>query len=130
MKLHRRKNQMLIGNISPELTEHFQALIRRRISTVLQMMYMHPDELVDLPSGEKYICSVCDVERKRCEVDPEYRCEVARKLETEFKELELALTRLRDEKYGFCERCSNFIGKAALEKMPTRTFCESCGGPG
>lgn len=95
---------------------------------VLQMMYMRPDELVDLESGEKYICSVCDLEYKRCESEPEYRCEVARKLETEFKELELALGRLRNENYGFCERCFKFIGKAELEKMLTRTVCDSCAG--
>jgi len=110
------------------LKNHFETLVANRISVVLQMMYMHPGELVDLESGEEYICSVCDREYKRCEVEPDYRCEVARKLETEFKELELALGRLRNDNYGFCERCYKFIGKAELEKMLTRTVCDSCAG--
>ncbi len=68
------------------------------------------------------------MEHKRCEVNLEYRCETARKLETEFKELELALARLHDDKYGFCESCFEFIGETELEKMPTRTVCDACGG--
>lgn len=108
------------------MTEHFTNLVRNRISVVLQMMYNNPSELVDLESGEEYICSVCDLEHKRCEADPNYRCEVARKRETEFKELELALDRLRKGSYGYCEQCTNFIGKKELEKSLTRTFCDEC----
>ncbi len=128
MKAHRKKTATLNGKISSRLKDHFETLLRRRISVVLQMMYMHPDELVDIESGEKYICSVCDFESKRCEVEPDYRCETARKLETEFKELEVALTRLRNDNYGFCERCYKFIGKPELEEMLTRTVCDSCAG--
>ena len=112
--------------ISRKTKEHFVSLITEKIGTLLQMMYAHPDELVDIESGEKYICSVCDMEHKRCEEEPDYRCEVARKRETEFKELELALDRIRKETFGYCERCSNFIGMAVLEKNPTRTFCDGC----
>lgn len=112
--------------VDREMTEHFGGLIRNRISIVLQMMYMKPDQLVDLESGEEYICSVCDLEHKRCEVDPAYRCELARKMETEFKELELALQRLKSGTYGYCEHCSAFIGRKELEKTLTRTFCDAC----
>lgn len=93
---------------------------------LLQMMYLHPEELVDLESGEKYICSICDMEYKRCLEEPDYRCEVALKRETEFKELELALNRLRINSFGFCANCSNFIGVEILEKNPTRTVCDEC----
>jgi len=116
--------------ISSRMKKHFETLVGNRISVVLQMMYMRPDELVDLESGEEYVCSVCDLEHKRCEAEPDYRCEIARKLETEFKELEFALGRLRNENYGFCERCYKFIGKTELDKMPTRTVCDSCAGLG
>ncbi len=103
-----------------------ESIIRKKIGNMLQMMYAHPDELIDLESGEKYICTICDLEYKRCEVEPDYRCEIARKRETEFKELELALDRLKKGTYGFCESCSNFIGQEELEKIPTRTFCNDC----
>ncbi len=114
--------------VDRKMTGHFETLLRNRISLVLQMMYANPGELVDLASGEEYICSVCDLEYKRCESEPEYRCEIARKRETEFKELELALDRLKKGTYGYCENCSDFIGKGELEKSLTRTFCERCAG--
>ncbi len=112
--------------VDKEMMEHFGGLIRNRISIVLQMMYMRPDDLVDLESGEVYICSMCDLQHKRCEVEPDYRCEYARKMETEFKELELALQRLKTGTYGYCESCAAFIGKKELEKGLTRTFCDAC----
>lgn len=90
------------------------------------MMYANPAELVDLESGEEYICSVCDLEEKRCLTERDYRCEIARKMETEFKELELALNRLKKGTYGYCEQCSSFIGKKELEKSLTRTYCDAC----
>ncbi len=122
-----RKTKIKTGRADRQMTEHFNNLIRNRISVVLQMMYMKPDDLVDLESGEAYICSVCDIQHKRCEVEPDYRCELARKMETEFKELELALQRLKSGTYGYCERCSAFIGKKELEKALTRTYCDACG---
>ncbi len=112
--------------VDAKMRKRFETIITKKIGIMLQMMYMHPDELVDLDSGEKYICSVCDLEYKRCEVEPDYRCEIARKRETEFKELELALGRLRNGTFGYCENCSNFIGLKQLEKVPTRTYCETC----
>jgi hypothetical protein len=112
--------------IDESMTEHFTSMVRKRINIVLQMMYEHPNELVDLESGEAYICSVCDLEYKRCEAEPEYRCEIARKRETEFKELELAMARLKHGTYGYCERCTKFIGKRELEKTLTRTYCDDC----
>ncbi|HEY9166240.1 MAG TPA: hypothetical protein VIS48_08780 [Candidatus Kryptonia bacterium] len=112
--------------ISDKLRLHFESALKKRISRVLELMYANPSELVDLESGEKYICSVCDMENKRCEREPDYRCEIARKCETEFKELELAVDRLHSGSFGFCMRCSAFIGIEELEKEPTRVFCESC----
>lgn len=112
--------------INPKMKQHFVSLITEKVSTLLQMMYQHPDELVDLESGEEYICSVCDMEHKRCEEEPDYRCEVARKRETELKELELALDRIKKGTFGFCSSCAKFIGVEILEKNPTRIFCDEC----
>ncbi len=115
-----------MARISAKMKKHFASLITEKISVLLQMMYLHPQELVDLESGEKYICSVCDMDYKRCQAEPDYRCEIARKRETEFKELELALGRLKKDSFGFCASCSNFIGVEILEKNPTQTFCDEC----
>jgi len=122
------KTAAISATINPRLKAHFTTLVKRRIGVLLQMMYMKPEELADLESGEEYICSVCDFDHKRCESEPEYRCETARKLQTELKELELSMDRIRSGNYGFCERCYGFIGKAALEQKLTKTVCDTCAG--
>jgi len=114
--------------VSPRVKAHFESLISKRISGILQLMYQRPDELVDIESGEKYICELCDIEHKRCDVEPDYRCELARKHETELKELELALSRLKNNTFGYCEKCSGYIGASELEKVPTATVCKACAG--
>ena len=80
------------SEVNGELKTQFESIIRTRISSVLEIMYDRPDELVDLESGEKYICSTCDLEYKRCAVEPDYRCEMARKHETELKDWAAAVS--------------------------------------
>jgi len=111
---------------SEKAKRHFEVLLKQRMDHLLQLMYASPSELMDLESGEEFICSLCDMDFKRCEVEPDYRCEKARKAETEFKEAELALTRLEKGTYGFCINCLAFIGNDELEKSPTRMLCDKC----
>ncbi len=125
-QLSEGNNMRTRDSIDDKAKAQFESRLRRRMGVLLQMMYQHPHELVDLESGEKYICTVCDMEFKRCEVEPDYRCEPARKEETELKEIELALRRLRNGTFGYCMSCSSFIGIKALEDSPTRTYCDGC----
>ncbi len=114
------------AEINSQLKARLESVLQRKLNSLLEVMHDRPDEVVDLESGERYICSTCDLKFKRCEAEPDYRCEMARKHETELKELELALGRLRNDTFGFCESCSNFIGLEQLEKTPTRTYCDAC----
>jgi DnaK suppressor protein len=41
-------------------------------------------------------------------------------------EVDAALSRLDEGRYGRCERCGNPIGAARLEARPTATTCISC----
>jgi RNA polymerase-binding transcription factor DksA len=41
-------------------------------------------------------------------------------------ELDAALGRLRDGRYGRCERCNQAIGDARLEALPATRLCVTC----
>lgn len=108
------------------LKDHFRKIIERRMQFLLRVMYLEPDEIMSIASGEEFICSTCEVENPRCKVEPDYRCEMAIKHETELKELELAMGRIKAGLFGICEGCGKFIGVKELERCPTRTYCEEC----
>ncbi|MGC8652977.1 MAG: TraR/DksA family transcriptional regulator [Candidatus Kryptoniota bacterium] len=112
--------------IDPELNRHFRKIIERRMEFLLRVMYLEPDAVMNIASGEAFICSTCDMENPRCKIEPGYRCEMAIKEETEMKELELAMSRIKSGLFGICEGCGKFIGIKQLEKSPTRTYCDEC----
>ena len=50
-------------------------------------------------------------------------------LETELRDVEHALGRLRDGSYGTCERCGGAIGEARLVAAPAARLChDDCAG--
>ena len=52
------------------------------------------------------------------------RLEITRQnLESRLKEVELALRKLEEGRYGLCETCGRKIQKERLEAMPTARFC-------
>jgi len=108
------------------LNKHFKKIIEKRMQFLLRIMYLEPDEIMSIASGEEFICSTCDAEHPRCKIEPGFRCEMAIKQETEMKELELAMERIKSGLFGVCEGCGNFIGIKQLEKCPTRTYCDEC----
>jgi RNA polymerase-binding transcription factor DksA len=48
---------------------------------------------------------------------------LAARLRDQLDDVELALQKLDDGKYGKCEVCGNQIGEARLEAMPATRFC-------
>jgi RNA polymerase-binding transcription factor DksA len=46
--------------------------------------------------------------------------------EHQLRELDAALERLGDDRYGRCESCGQEIGDARLEALPATRFCVSC----
>jgi hypothetical protein len=93
---------------------------------MLSTLYLHPEEMLDLQSGEKYECAICDAERKLCQKYPTFRCGVALKRDTELYELEQALGRLRKGTFGVCARCKGRIPRTILMDQPTVLLCSKC----
>lgn len=56
----------------------------------------------------------------------ENREAIKEKLVEARREVEDALTRLRDGTFGICERCGSRIEEARLKLMPTTTLCVTC----
>ena len=47
---------------------------------------------------------------------------------TRLADVEAALERLRDGRYGRCESCGNAIGEARLDALPATRLCVRCAG--
>jgi RNA polymerase-binding transcription factor DksA len=96
------------------------------MDTMLSTLYLRPDEILDIQSGERFECSVCDAERKLCQKYPTFRCAVALKRDTELNELEEALGRIKRGTFGVCVRCGGGIPKSKLMEHPTAVLCAKC----
>jgi len=106
--------------------EYFRGVILKRMDIMLSTLYLHPDEVLDIQSGERFECSVCDTERKLCQKYPTFRCGVALKRDTELYELEQALGRIKQGTFGMCVRCKSKISKTKLIEHPTALLCSRC----
>jgi RNA polymerase-binding transcription factor DksA len=51
---------------------------------------------------------------------------IAQALRDEVQEIDLALERIREKKYGICTKCGKEISKEVLQTAPESTLCESC----
>ncbi len=47
-------------------------------------------------------------------------------IENSLKEVDLALAKIRQGKYGICEKCEKKIDEKRLEALPTAKYCLSC----
>jgi DnaK suppressor protein len=56
----------------------------------------------------------------------EKRLALKKGIESQIAEIEITLARIREGKYGFCERCGLPIDPARLEVMPTASLCMKC----
>jgi RNA polymerase-binding transcription factor DksA len=75
-------------------------------------------------TGLKYDSNFADssqVTAERGETDA-----LVNELRASLKEVERALERLDEGRYGVCQRCGKPIGEARLEAMPATTLCISC----
>jgi DnaK suppressor protein len=51
---------------------------------------------------------------------------LAGSLQEQLEEVELALRKMDEGRYGICERCGNEITEARLEAIPTARYCIDC----
>jgi RNA polymerase-binding transcription factor DksA len=99
--------------------------IESRMNAVLRRLgECAPEHLTD--EAEAYICALCDMERKPCEIHAGIKCSMMIKAGTELEHLRAAGGRNRWNTYGFCLRCSNPIESAALDRDPLAELCNSC----
>jgi len=56
----------------------------------------------------------------------EKRLTMGKRISEQLAEIEHALAKIREGKYGFCERCGLPIDPARLEAMPAASLCMLC----
>jgi len=54
------------------------------------------------------------------------RLSIEENLETQLQEINLALEKTKNNKYGFCESCNKEIEEKRLEALPTARWCLEC----
>jgi len=113
------------GILSPRYDE-YEALIMSEIKRLLQHLRQSPQLILDIESGEEFVCSVCQAETKFCVLDPSYRCAAALRGDTELQELEFALRRIRQGTYGLCIHCGGLIEPERLRANPVVQLCSQC----
>ena len=51
---------------------------------------------------------------------------IERALEIKLAKVNLALEKIKEKKYGFCEKCHREIGQERLEAIPETKACQKC----
>jgi len=103
-----------------------ESLIMSRIKGVLDQLYRAPQNILDLESADRYICTVCQTETKQCLIEPGFRCADALRGESELQNLEEVLDRLRRGTYGTCVSCGEGISTSCLRSDPSTQLCGKC----
>lgn len=68
-----------------------------------------------------------DIEDAASELEEQERARaLVRELEDQLSSLDLALKKVKQGTYGFCERCGQPIDPARLEAVPETTLCLPC----
>lgn len=60
----------------------------------------------------------------------EYECklDIEHTLELKLRDIDLALQKIKEGKYGLCEKCRKKISQQRLEIAPQARFCSKCQG--
>ncbi len=79
-----------------------------------------------LDEAETYICALCDMERKPCEIHAGTKCAMMIREGTELDLLRSAHKQQLAELYGSCISCGNEIGQSILARNPLAELCGKC----
>ena len=115
--------------MDPSELEHFRKLLQEERERLLKAISVHTEELKKMTADETgdkvYSDHMADMallsrmkERKAGVLQKEWR---------ELKEIEDALTRIKQGIYGICQRCGKPIERERLEIIPYTRFCSTCG---
>ena len=107
------------------MPEHFSTqrdeLIAERDHLVTQLRHMGRAPGTSELDFDEGFADSGQVTAERGEVDA-----IAGSLSENLAEIEAALAKLEDGRYGLCEDCGNEIAVPRLEAMPSARFCISC----
>ncbi len=76
--------------------------------------------------AETYICALCDMERKPCEIHAGTKCATMIREGTELELLRQADKEQLSETYGHCIACGEQISHAILAQNPLAELCHVC----
>jgi len=82
------------------------------------------DFLID--EAETYICALCDMERKPCEIHAGTKCATMIREGTELEFLRNAEKDQLAQSYGNCFHCGNEIERSVLTRDPLAELCREC----
>jgi len=96
-----------------ELVEKIQALRAERDAIILAHNYQPPEiqDIADQASSaytKEFLLAIGDTERRL------------------LKQVDEALYKIRQEKFGLCEGCGEMIGERRLEALPFARLCIAC----
>lgn len=79
-----------------------------------------------LHEAETYICALCDMERKPCEIHAGIKCATMIREGTELELLRRAEKQQLSKSYGSCVICNNDIEQSVLALNPLAELCNTC----
>lgn len=82
-----------------------------------------------IEEAETYICALCDMERKPCEIHAGTKCALMIRSGTELDFLQKAEKQQLTESYGACISCGNYIAQTVLMRNPLAELCGDCSPP-
>jgi len=108
-------------SVARKSKRHSDPSTLRKLKSALTELSFTPPAL-SFAEGEMYVCSVCRLPVRKCNLDPEMRC--ARML-LDGTELQL-IGQVGKRKTVACIRCGGTIPRKSLEKNPLTELCPSC----
>jgi hypothetical protein len=79
-----------------------------------------------IDEAEDYICALCDMERKPCEIHAGAKCAMMIREGTELELLRSAEKQQHAHTYGYCATCGSKIHGKLLRKNPLSEICIDC----
>jgi RNA polymerase-binding transcription factor DksA len=76
--------------------------------------------------AETYICALCDMERKPCEIHAGAKCALMIREGTELEILRSAEKQQIEKLYGSCISCGKKIEQPVLSRNPLAELCGEC----
>lgn len=108
-----KKNITMKRTVQSEINEILRRLGKAEIENLIE-------------EAEYYICALCDMERKPCEIHAGAKCAMMIREGTELEHLRRADKQQLSQSYGFCITCGASIERSTLSRNPLAELCNEC----